>query len=285
VKLIRDLQNRTASAFTLIELLVVIAIIGLLLSILIPALKVVKEHATGAVCFSNERGLITAWVLYAEENDGKLVGGYPYVRDIHSPGSPYPNHSDWLCAPLAPDGTIFPAGASSSGDYLNLCLSSPPTQEQIERGIQAGALYPYVDTVDVYHCPGDRRYVTEQPPYNIFQSYSISDPMNGKFENNNYAYTKLIEIKSPGNKFVFVEEAARNASFNIGSWWFGYKWNTGLIKDSGFMDPVALWHTNQNTFAFADGHAEVHKWKEPATISGLKQYLNGDGLPDRPISP
>lgn len=267
--------------FTLIELLVVISIIAILLAVLVPALNVVREHATGAVCLGNERGLAVAWVLYAEENDSRLVGGYPYVRDIHNAGSSYPNRSQWLCAPLAEDGTIFPIAAGNSSAYLQACVNNPPTIEHIERGIQAGALYAYVDTVDVYHCPGDKRWKREEPPFNVYQSYSVSDPMNGKFENNKYAYRKMVEIKVPSEKYVFVEEAARNASFNIGSWWFGYKWSTGLIGDSGFLDPVALWHSEQNTFAFADGHAEIHKWKEPATIKALEQYLDGQGFPLR----
>ncbi len=265
--------------FTLIELLVVISIIAILLSILIPSLQVVREHASGAVCLGNERSLITAWVTYTEENDGRIVGGYPYVRDIHNPGSPYPNRSDWLCAPLSADGTIFPIAANNSSAYLQACIANPPTLEHVERGIMAGAIFPYLETTKVYHCPGDKRYARESPPYNVYQSYSISDPMNGKFEDNRYAYRKMVEIKTPGRKYVFVEEAARNAAFNIGSWWFGYRWNNGRIEDSGFLDPVALWHSKQNTFAFADGHAEIHKWKEQATIQALKQYLDGQGFP------
>ncbi|MBN1817115.1 MAG: hypothetical protein JW828_07115, partial [Sedimentisphaerales bacterium] len=179
---------------------------------------------------------------------------------------------------------IYPVASGNSSAYLQACLTAPPTLEHIYRGIRAGALYPYVDTVDVYHCPGDKRWVKEEPPYNVYQSYSISDPMNGKFEDNRYGYKKMLEIKMPSGKYVFVEEAARNASFNIGSWWFGYRWNTGRIEDSGFIDPVALWHTRQNTFGFADGHAEIHKWKEVATIEALRQYLDGQGFPLHIIS-
>jgi len=264
--------------FTLIELLVVISIIAVLMAILLPSLNVVRKHATGAVCLGNEQNLIVAWVMYADDNDNKIVGGYPYVRDIHNSGSPYPDRTQWLCAPLAENGTTFPAGASNSSAYLQSATATPPTREHIERGIRAGALYPYLKSLKVYHCPGDKRWVRDAPPMNVYQSYSVSDPMNGKFEDNKYAYRKIVEIKSPANKFVFVEEAARNASFNIGSWWFGYKWNTGRIEDSAFIDPVALWHGNKNTFAFADGHAEVHKWKEPITIKALKDYLDGKGF-------
>jgi prepilin-type N-terminal cleavage/methylation domain-containing protein/prepilin-type processing-associated H-X9-DG protein len=275
----KGLIRQMCGGFTLIELLVVISIIALLTAILIPALSAVRKHATGAACLGNEQNLIVAWVMYTDDNDSKLVGGYPYVRDIHKSGSPYPDRTQWLCAPLAEDGTTFPAGASNSSAYMDACLATPPTKEQVDRGIRAGALYPYLNTLKVYHCPGDKRWTMEPPPLNVYQSYSVSDPMNGKFEDAKYAYRKIVEIKTPAAKYVFVEEAARNASFNIGSWWFGYKWNTGRIEDSAFIDPVALWHGDKNTFAFADGHAEVHKWQVPSTVKALKQYLDGKGFP------
>ncbi|AQT66983.1 type II secretion system protein G [Anaerohalosphaera lusitana] len=57
-------------AFTLIELLVVIAIIALLLSIMMPALGIVKEKAKAVVCQSQVRDWGLAWTLYANDHDG-----------------------------------------------------------------------------------------------------------------------------------------------------------------------------------------------------------------------
>ncbi len=57
---------RKLRAFTLIELLVVIAIIALLLSILAPALKAVKQRAQGVVCRSNLKQVGLAANLYAQ---------------------------------------------------------------------------------------------------------------------------------------------------------------------------------------------------------------------------
>ncbi len=59
--------------FTLIELLVVIAIIGLLISVIVPALKKAKDYAKGAVCMSNIRQMALANQLYAQENDSKFI--------------------------------------------------------------------------------------------------------------------------------------------------------------------------------------------------------------------
>ena len=63
---------RDKSGFTLIELLVVIAIIALLLSILLPALGIVREQGRRAVCSQNERNTGLGLFLYANDYDGKL---------------------------------------------------------------------------------------------------------------------------------------------------------------------------------------------------------------------
>jgi len=63
------------NGFTLIELLVVIAIIAVLMAILMPALNRVREQGKRAACLSNVKQLTLGWIMYADDNDQKIVSG------------------------------------------------------------------------------------------------------------------------------------------------------------------------------------------------------------------
>ena len=104
-----------SNAFTLIELLVVIGIIALLISILLPALKLVREQATHVQCLSNLRQIALAFRAY--ENDHKRFPPSPYeagdlatfpnsVRgpnlDVRDLLKPYMNVDYFVCPGVAP---------------------------------------------------------------------------------------------------------------------------------------------------------------------------------------
>lgn len=72
-------NSRKLSGFTLIELLVVIAIIALLLSILMPALSVVKRRAQELVCRTNLHQWYIAHLNYAGDNKDKMMESYGWV--------------------------------------------------------------------------------------------------------------------------------------------------------------------------------------------------------------
>ena len=64
--------------FTLIELLVVIAIIAILAALLFPVFSSVREKARNASCQSNLKMLVSACMLYLQENNDKYMPGSIY---------------------------------------------------------------------------------------------------------------------------------------------------------------------------------------------------------------
>ncbi|MCM8528479.1 MAG: hypothetical protein NE327_18285 [Lentisphaeraceae bacterium] len=67
--------------FTIMELLIVVAIIAILLSLLLPSMKMAREKARRAVCLSNTSQLTAASMMYAKSDNNKLP---PENRNIPS---------------------------------------------------------------------------------------------------------------------------------------------------------------------------------------------------------
>lgn len=249
--------------FTLIELLVVIAIIALLMGILLPALNAVKKLASGAACMGNQRSLSTAWVMYADDNDGLVMcNGACY--DTATDKSP------WVLRPKDLNGNNLPNPAPAT-----------ITNEDRFRGIMGGTMWPYVKDVDVYHCPGDNRKSSRRAPRDCFRSYSISyafgtiqESRRREWRIGQY-YNKLADIPNAARWYVFVEEEHNGSAYgeNEGGWHLPFDSSRNRLRNPSswtFYDPLASYHVKASTFGFADGHAEKHKWMDQRTLEFIR---------------
>lgn len=69
--------RRATLGFMLIELLVVITIIGILAAMLLPVLSNSKQKGLAIPCLNNQRQLVMASRLYADDNEGSQFQAGP----------------------------------------------------------------------------------------------------------------------------------------------------------------------------------------------------------------
>ncbi|MFO1477218.1 MAG: type II secretion system protein [Verrucomicrobiota bacterium] len=231
--------------FTLIELLVVIAIIAVLASLLLPVLSKSKVRAQGISCMSNNKQLITAYLMYAQDND-----------DIASPASAYDNVPAWCPGSM----TLATECSGATGEKL---LRSSPT-------------FSYLTSLKVFRCPSDMSGLRFGPQvYLRNRSYSVNGA-TGKsvFQTANVPplknIVKLRDIANPGPSDVYILLDEHENSINDSHF---YPFNSlKAFGNQNWLDAPSGRHGNATGFAFADGHAEIHKWQDslvtPVKISG-----------------
>ncbi len=227
------------SGFTLIELLVVVAIIALLMAVLLPALHRAREQGKRAVCLNNVKQLAFAWMLYADDNDGKLVNG--------AGGITRPREKPWV-------GRCW---------HDNFRKGEQLTEEEQKAGIKDGALWTYTQDVKLYRCPTGFR--------GEMLTYAVMDSVNGFGDGTKERGLWLknrSEIRRPDRLAVFIDEG----------WVTPDSYAVYYVQECWWDDPP-IRHGDGTNFSFADGHSDYWKWKGIDTILRGRQFNHTFGGP------
>lgn len=245
----------------MIELLVVIAIIALLLAIVIPSLNLAKRKAASAACLVNVKNLTLGWYMYQEDNDGWIMSCE--MNKTLSNGT----HVGWIGTPRNAAGTL-----------LSPTSSSPVTDEDEIRGIEWGALWPYMKASGAYNCPADKVKSLYDGGEKLV-TYAIPYALNRYPENSTeMQIRKYSELSVPSLRYVFVETAETRNFTIAGHWVFASPEITGDDR-YGWWGPMAVNHGDSSILGFTDGHAENHKWRDSYTKERIEKLIEqGGGL-------
>ena len=248
-------NRRQRTGFTLIELLVVIAIIAILAALIMPALSKARMRAQAISCLNNTRQLGLACQLYTDDHDSLL----PF--NLLMKEFSFRTNINWVNNVMTWD---------TNSDNTNTAT------------ITEASLGPYVSgATGIFHCPSDRALSTAQSAAgwdHRLRSYSMNamvgnagDASNNGGNSNNPGYKqffKTTQIPHPSEIFVFLDEHPdsindgyflnKEAAVKYGAY--------GGSSHNEWTDLPASYHNGSAAFAFADGHASLHRWTNPDTV-------------------
>src|SRR2546422_658408 len=243
-------------AFSVKDLVAVLAVVAVLGAIAPPSIANSKSRSDAATCLYNHRQLSRAWQLFAEENNGSLVGNLDGA-DVQTLAN---SNKTWALGWFD-----FVGGSAFPGNYGGRANTNTFVLTQIS------PLAPHLNRdAAAFKCPADTSLNLGTKGIPRVRSISMNGYIGervGPFTTGYRQFKKISEIldPKPSQAFVFIDE--REDSINDACF---------LLDMAGFrpLDPShytivdypADWHNRGANLSFADGHTETWRWSDRRTM-------------------
>lgn len=228
------------AAFTLIELLVVIAIIAILAAILLPVLNAAQKRAKTIDCASNEKQIVSGYLMYADDNNdwlpvcGTNAGGAVVIpTEWEVMVSPYISNKGAVGnSSVNALGTVF---TCPSANLALLHMIADWQNDSNTNGIGGyGNNYPYLG------------YYLHNPP--------LPAPYNQKL---------LSQVRRPVET-VFNSDTADPKPGDTGNpiEYFGFSYAPSYLAQHLVGNYTYTRHGKGNNYAWGDGHVQFFSWTQ-----------------------
>lgn len=229
-------------AFTLVELIVTLAVISLSLT-LVSARAGSRSGGPSYQCLENTRRLVSAWLMYAADNLETLPVN---LHGAQAQGGNFPSY----------------LGPGWAAGWLDWTTSPDNTNVSFIVDKRWATLAPYNGfSTRLLKCPADTSLSREQVARGWtarIRSYSLSVALGagnaeaGPWDQIYHHVTKTSDMHTPvpGQTFAFIDQDSDSLD------------DPAFFSPSGaaMVENPASRHNGSGSVAFADGHAEFHKW-------------------------
>lgn len=234
-------SRNAEGAFQLKDLVCMLAILALLGAVQLASFAGHRDGSSSETCRNNLRRLTQAWLMYADDNAGRLAPNNGSDSN-HPRGTWVPGWLDWTSS-FDNINTDYLVAYEKTGNY--------------------GHLGPYLARdISVFRCPDDASTVMiAGRSHNRVRTVSMNSWMGGDaYCGQAQFYVEhrtQSEISRPAQRWVFAKElvAAINDS------WFPVRMQQEYVVDY----PAAM-HSGGDWFGFSDGHVEFRRWIDPRTL-------------------
>ena len=269
------IEKTGANGFTLVELAVVIATVAIMVAVLLPALAGTRPNAQAFQCLENQRQLILAWQMYAQDNSDLLPpNDFPWKTSESRNGT----EKNWVFGSM-----LVPLDMISTAVLVNPQLSllalynTNPAAYKCPADIAVIQNKVRARSVSMNCAVGTRWYSAGLGSPGGSHAGQPGDPVGGAWLSGYYAdpdpnyrtYGKITQMTKPGPSmtWVIIDENPDMINDPLMA--------VNMVPGGNLVDFPAKYHAGGAGISFADGHSELHKWMDdfaqvlpPNTITG-----------------